>query len=670
MSIQRKVLLAGAGLLVLAGLGACRKRATDEYPPCPFQRLKEGLKWRTVDQLVATTSEADRPVYEALADEKFVDAYDLAAERLKTSPDSIPLRYAVAIALHEGMADFPDALYILRRLRHDLEERGRRDPDDETSREWYYHTLQAEASVLRDMDRYAEVLRAADRIDAVGPKDRTIRLWALVKEKRWDEAERAIAEAERDLDPWVRLSGMNARMAMEAERRRRTPCVEAARKARDAFPGSAVLDRTLGEASLMASDFDGAEKAYRKATRLRLDFNGTAWLDLAALFLQTGKVSKVHDALKKAQAQRLARKPYTRALDEAQFKAVYAQYLLMLGRSEDAELRVRGMVENPDRTGQTSTNKVQIELTNRLLLWLALKMRAEQIREEKAAGSWLSRTMPDRRAVALEAEAWAERCRVLRLVEDEDRLESSLRPYLSGNPSPWMAATLVELLPAGAAFEAVRRAREAEQDSRAAPYFDALEAEVALRLSRHDDALRLAQRALETLSSDGEKLLRARVSAVAAEALRRMGRAREARETLSSVLSGFPGVTRLLDLSIPVKIEHDGSAAGRRLAEALARSPRFRSDPEGFPVRVWSDGARLWFEMALAEGRRHFGPEGVALESNAEAAVSAGLRRFHQRVMSPQVDLTAAQINSLDGLQSAGQGKADPLLDPPKDKEP
>jgi tetratricopeptide (TPR) repeat protein len=363
----------------------------------------------------------------------------------------------------------------------------------------------------------------------------------------------------------------------------------------------------------------------------------------------------VYEALKKAQAQRhdpKQRKAYTRQQDEASFKAVFAEFLLVVGRSEDAERRARPIVEDPDRAGHTSTNKRQLELRNRLILWLALRMRAEELREEDAAGAWLSRTSPNRRAVALEAEAWAERCRILRILEDESFLLGNLRPYLSGNASPWMAATLVQLLPPGAAFEAVRLARAEEEDPRAAPYFDALEAEASLRLSRHEDAVRLARRALEGLPAEGEKLLRARVSAVASEALRRAGNESESRGMLRSALADFPSVTRMLDLAIPVRIEDDGSDAARRLAEAIARSPRFRRDPEGRPVRVWTEGAQLRFAM---EG--HFEPDG-----SPDGTVTAALRRFHQRVMSPRVDLTPIQINSLDGLQTAGGGGADRLV--------
>jgi hypothetical protein len=111
------------------------------------------------------------------------------------------------------------------------------------------------------------------------------------------------------------------------------------------------------------------------------------------------------------------------------------------------------------------------------------------------------------------------------------------------------------------------------------------------------------------------------VWAVAAEALRRVGQTADARELLASALPDFPGVTRMLGITIPVTIECDGKASSRRLAEALPRSPRFRSDPDGLRASVWEEGSQLRFVMDLPGGRRHFEPDGVALEENPDATV-------------------------------------------------
>jgi tetratricopeptide (TPR) repeat protein len=203
------------------------------------------------------------------------------------------------------------------------------------------------------------------------------------------------------------------------------------------------------------------------------------------------------------------------------------------------------------------------------------------------------------------------------------------------------------------AAEALRQARAEEDHPGAVPYFDAYEAEVALLRGDAEAALALARKALDRLPAAGEKLLRARVAAVAGEAARRLGKNAYGLALLQQALRDFPQAFRLLGTAIPVKVEHDGSALASDLAGRLLRSPRFAAAPDGFRVAIRSEDGKLIVEMFRAAGERHC-QVGVTLSGQADAVADA-LRQLHRKMMSPTLDLSQVDINSLDGSPSALQ---------------
>src|SRR5262249_46839157 len=154
-----------------------------------------------------------------------------------------------------------------------------------------------------------------------------------------------------------------------------------------------------------------------------------------------------------------------------------------------------------------------------------------------------------------------------------------------------------DLLPRGVAAEAIRKARKDESHPAAGAYYDVLEAELHRRSGRHREALTLARRALEQLPATGEKLLRARAAALAAEAAHPLGQADEARTLAAQALHDFPQVFRMLDIAIPVRVQAEGGTLADQVATKLRQSPRFRADPHGFLIHVKQAGKKLKLSM-------------------------------------------------------------------------
>jgi hypothetical protein len=282
------------------------------------------------------------------------------------------------------------------------------------------------------------------------------------------------------------------------------------------------------------------------------------------------------------------------------------------------------------------------------------------LREADAATTRRASLAPSPELKALEAEAWTLKRHMLKLLSDETFLNELIRPYMPGQDDKeiWLVPSVLRLLPPGVAVEALRQARASEDHEGATPYFDAFDAEVALLRGEPAEALRLARQALEKLPPVGERLLSARVAAIGSEAARQLGQNDESLTLANQALRDFPAVFRLLKIAVPVQIEDDGSPLARRLAGRVLSSPRFRGDPAGFLIVIGSDGERVTLQMFRAGQAHHFEAE-VPVEGDADHVVAAGLRRLHERMMSPMLDLTAVDINSLDGAPAAAQAKDD-----------
>src|SRR5262249_17352192 len=108
---------------------------------------------------------------------------------------------------------------------------------------------------------------------------------------------------------------------------------------------------------------------------------------------------------------------------------------------------------------------------------------------------------------------------------------------------------------------------------------------------------------------------------------------------------------RMFDLTLPVRIEHDGSPQAARLARHLRLSCRFRLDREGFPLRVSREGEALVVRMDRL-GEQH--AEGKSpLDGEGGEGIPAAFRRFPGRLASPWLELTAVEINSVQGVTLA-----------------
>jgi hypothetical protein len=204
---------------------------------------------------------------------------------------------------------------------------------------------------------------------------------------------------------------------------------------------------------------------------------------------------------------------------------------------------------------------------------------------------------------------------------------------------------------------ALARARASETLDGASGYFEAFELEVAWQQGRLPDVRERAEAALRELP-EAEVLLRARIALRAAQAALAQGERGRAVELLGLVMQRDPGAVRRLGAALPCRFEVQASPLALRAAELLRRSPRLAEAGTGFRVRVDAQGEA---------GRACLlGPDGGLLAcaraapragEDAEARARRLARELHQAAFAPRVELTQADLASLDGAPTAsGRG--------------
>jgi hypothetical protein len=665
----------GIVFTAVALLGRARGHDDAEYPDAPFQpfpadapRLivvrerpsdqdKEALarfqsERKQAREYIKThgseknISAEERAALDALAASKYVRARESAETILRSNPGSLSAMFALAESLADGESNPAAALHQLRVLRRKLEERGRANPSDGQAREWYLRELMAEYSVLTALGRDREALRAIELIEQVYEPLPWLKTWPLLRLRQFDAAEATVAAVEQ-LGRWPERS-LNDRASLEFQRRSTDKSLDTFRRLVALAPQNGLYWSNCAEAAWCNLRFDESEQCCLKAVKSERSESRLAYGILARLYVQQTRFSEAIDALKQGQARRAQREPYTWQFDAGDIDLTLTRLLLALGNLRDGERIARRAYDRPNRQGLSTQNETSRDLNSALTLLTVLRCRIAQAREAGSTGSWLSRLDANGRALLFES--WSLERKLIKLLDD-DLIMDTLRPYIAGNDGiePWLAAELMEILPSGVAAAAIQRARGGEDRSAASPYFDAYESELALRDGRYDAAAQLADRALEKLPAEAEKLFRARVQTVAAAAALRSGRTQQCLERFDPVLDTFPSALRLLNVAIPVRIEDDGSAAAHSLAGRLARSPRLRLDPAGFRISVrHADGKLAVAMFGLGDGR-HFEESTPIDGGDFQTAVTTACRSFHDRLASPAVDLSQMAINSLDG---------------------
>jgi len=394
--------------------------------------------------------------------------------------------------------------------------------------------------------------------------------------------------------------------------------------------------------------------------------------------LAHGDLGSAVTALREMQSWRARQPAWLRDQDRAETDAVFASAMLIAGETETGLRSVTRALDRPDRRGLTSSSPEQAAGAHALLRRAVARAYAQSEAEQ---ASWSGTVQGwERRLSGLGARvnAWADDERIISVLSDDARLVATFRMYVQGGIEPvpaWLLGDLVDVLGPGVVSIVLATVREQEQLEAFAPYYDAIEAEVALAQGDEARALELVASTLDALP-ETEALLRARVAAVGARAaLERDDRA-QALGFLTTAMEKDAGVIRRMGLSLPARLENraDGAAAART-AELLERSPRLDLDGDGFLITVEGTGQQLsacvyspdatllaCAEPTLPTKAPEAGappdaePEPLEVSDDDYAALLA--QAFHQRAFAMPIVLSNVDLGSLDGTSTVNEQAA------------
>ena len=633
-----------------------------------------------------STSPEEQELLDLLEKNQLVTARRKVDALLKSHPDSMVGHYVLGRVMNESEGNLPQAMHHLGKAREIYEGRYSvhpRSPDAP----WMFHRelLYAIQSVAQRMEEFDYQLEILDYHDLLYDPNLTgEHAWPLMRLGKFTEAREAARSAARMSDPYQRELGLNALCAIEGEARKRDwyfkACLEAYDNARatdvegvDVEHRSSLAVHAYNAALAARAQLlpEEAERIAREGTRRLAFTTANPWRLLVQLYSDQGRTKEAVDALRDMQAWRKMQPPELRDQMRAETDVAFSTVLL-LAADTDTGLRLLDMaLDRPDRRGLTSSTREQA-LGAHALLRRALALTEGELIAEKASYSddpgLLERAYG---AAGRRFSVWGDEERIVISLTDDDRLVSTLRVFLRGGIEPlpvWLLGDLADVLGPGIVGVALERARRLEEDPRVDPYFDAIEAEVALVGGANRRALRLAQTALESLPKS-EGLLRGRVAAVAARAADELGQRSVFLALLEQAMQLDPSVIRRLRMSIPASIQlASDSKTGSLLAERLADSPRLHREKDGFGVQIFGADRELQVCLNTPVGTRLSCAVAPPLEPDPSTGepppetntqyVARVAEAFHRQALAMPLGLSRVDLNSLDGTTTVAEQAA------------
>ncbi|MCA9531497.1 MAG: tetratricopeptide repeat protein [Myxococcales bacterium] len=619
-------------------------------------------------------SPAEQAAFEAVLEGKLIRAREVAEGVLRSQPESFVAHFVLGYVQDVAEGNFPLAVYQERQALRLFEAKYGPTPQPDQPWRWHARILRTLASAYGDLEKPEAQLETMARYnDLYRPRMIAERAWPLMKLKRYDEARRAANEglAEGSVDQTQ--IAYNALCAIEFEAGRDgesyRACDKAVTFARSRGEQPEAVDLTnFAEAARSVFKLDQSERLLLEAARAPADGYANPYMELGALYTREGRFSEALDALRKVPAYRMQRPAFAREADRSESRRVLAAFYLAVGRSEPAlELTDKAMLA-PDRRGHNSRDPAQDEALVAVLDRRAHRMEAERVLTDAAARPWYRRVAAWFEASWLRIEGWASGRRAARLLDDPERLVGIFRIGTAKGAvmPPWLVGDLVEIIGPGVVQAAVERAAATDTRPGARALYQAFEAEAALARGEYAEASRLATAALGGLAS-GEVLLTTRTEAVRAEAARRSGADASALVGLyGAPLQRDPGVFRRLDWAVPVRLSVGAGGLSTDVADALARSPSFDAGRAGLPLTVTPAGAGVR-ACLLGAGRAVIGCVSEAPEADEapDEFVARLVADFERQVFAPRIDLSQADIGSLDGNPRPGRDPLKGLLDAP-----
>ena len=612
---------------------------------------------------------AEDEAYKLLKDNKLLAARTKAEAILEKNPDSILGNFVLGNVLRDAEGDLARAMYRMGRARKLFEDVYGSSPPQSSPWQLHREMLYTIQALAGEMEEYEYQLQILDFHDGLyDPHLIAEHAWPLLRLGKFDEARKVARLATSSSDPYELSVGRNALCAIEGEARERKAYFEACTSSLDYAKKSAVKgtipvvqEYNAALAAYAVGRLDEVERFAKEGSLSRPISIANPWRILTRLYTDGGRPAEAIAAARQMQSWRAHQAASLRDQDRAETDAALSSLLLVAGESVAAGRLIERAIERPDRRGLVSTKPDQALGAHALLRRAIARASAEQMAERSSWSGTAGKPKASAQIALARIASWPDDERLVSILGNRERLDSTFRVYLSGGIEPvpsWLVGDLIDVLGAGIVGVSIAKARKEEKDLPAlVPYFDGLEAEVELKRGNEKESIALARKAIAALPK-GEAILAARIAAVGGEAARRNGDRTATLALLEQALQKDAGVVRRLGLAIPAKISGNGDASVQRAVTLLGRSPRLRDADWGFTVKVTKDpngvkiclgtpnGTTLSCATAVVQQRKEKDKEPP---ETADDWGARAVEEFHKEAFAMHVGMTSKDLDSLDG---------------------
>lgn len=568
---------------------------------------------------------------------RYVKAREIGEKMLKADPESFQAQCILGRVHLWGEGNPGKADYYLRKARKGI--LARYDEPSTTAGPWrcYGDTLWSLRAAAMDLEDYDQAIAWVDEYnERFPPGVPEFYGWPLMKQGRLDEARQRIATAREKTkkDDHEAVNRMiNTLGAIEYEAGNYQESLDTfkeliARVQSGRGEKDAVYYSNAAEAARDLLDFPAAERYLLQSTNyLGSNSYSTPWLDLAELYLAQGRQPEAIQALRRHSRHLTGCEPGIQNQKRAVSQRILGMTLMACGYDLEAGDIMEKVALHGDRNSGTSTKRSLVRSRNHFFYREALKQKRERLREQRSFSPLRQKPGLYFQELTLTSRMEAARRECAALALKAGGPTHMIVPFgPNGFNCPWLTPSLWEIFGSGVVTaEASTLMESVPEESR--PYVQAIQAEA----KGDTDKMKAA---LEDLPAS-QKLLRARLQALLGSP-----------ESLQQALESDPPVVRRLSLSLPVKIEGDGT-----LSRMVLSSPRFHSG-KGFVMSLQGSGTS--YQGTLQ------GPDGSVLSrfsasgETADEARREFCRELHQVIFAPRVNLSQTDINGLDGSNLAG----------------
>lgn len=600
----------------------------------------------------------------------FVRAREKAEKIVRENPRSFVGHYVLGSVQQQAEANFPRALFELKQALDLFEQRFGATLSPGGPWRWHARLILGLAQVYNDLERYDDYLAMLARYsERYRPELIAERAWPLMKLGRMQEARTAARLAMQSDSQWQHAVALTALCAIEFEAGNDGASYDVCKRALDVAResgGNFTVELTnFAEASRSMFKLDEAEEVALEATRQGVAPFGNPWMDLAELYIREARFAEALSALKELPRYRMRRPPAVRDADRNEARRALASFFLVLGRTEDALRITERALVLPDRRAHNSRDPDQDRLVIALLDRRARLLTAETMREDAVAEPWWKRVKVYVSSLFLSFDAWRSGRVVAKIFADESKLVGAFKIGTARGAvvPPWLIGESAAVVGPGLVDAALGLASANDTRPRARGYYAAFRAEAAFERGDETEVEVQTRTALRELP-ESEKLLRARVHAIAGFASWDAGSTDGASRHWDDAFQSDPGVFRRLGRALPVRFEGGTHGIAEEVRDALERSPRL-SDESSSPlrVRVEAQGATARACLLSANGTvlgcgdaDANGAREASTPPTAESLVIAATKAFHEQVFAPRVSLSQTEANSLDGSNTLERG--------------